>query len=958
MREIVDYRWYQVDGEWRYDRVVRDRILSGGNVDIDPAAPAKLSARVEWGSYRLTVADPVTGVRSSVRFWAGWGASASDRPDRLTVSSDKPAYKAGESATISVRSAVDGKGLLVIAGDSVYETRQIDISASGTTVAFDIKKEWGSGVYAMVTLYRPLDAATKGSARAIGLVHLPIDASDRTLAVTIGTVEKMAPRAPLVVPISIANAGDEAYVTVSAIDEGVLQLTDFTTPDPVKYFFGKRRLGVDVRDDYGRLIETTRYQVGELRTGGDGFGGRGLAVVPQKVVALYSGPVKLVDGKANVTLDVPDFNGELRIMAVAWNPSSVGFAEKPITVRDPVVAELVLPRFLAPGDTAEVGFNLHNVDGAAGAYTAAISAVDPVAIDPASASIERTLAVGERQLIPVKLSATTAGIATITLKITGPGGFAVDRVWPIEIRAPQLPTSIDEVAELKPGETYALPATVLEPFTPGSGNVTVTLSSARGFENVAGMLKWLDRYPYGCLEQTTSRALPLVYLNDLAKFAGLETEKAIPLRVQEGVDRVLDMQRPDGGFGMWSSSYDDDADRFLQVYAIDFLMQAKTKGYVVPEEGLKRALRYARQVATNDSNDDSARAYAFYVLAKGGQGQPGDLRYFADNGGANAQSMIAQGFLGGALVQAGDRSRATLAFGRARDLALGANLNELPYYYYGSPLRDVAGVTAVAADSGETALLPALLDKVNTFNVGLNYTTTQEKGWMLLAQWRLVANAAPVKVEANGTAANETSGQVLLTPALNEIAGGVTVKNTSDKSVWRTVSSTGVPAQPMPAFAEGVTINKSYHNLDGSPANLATLKQNDQIVVVIEGGLKDHSFRQMAITDLIPAGFEIEGPVAVGEEGKTVYPWLAKLSYASVQEGRDDRYVAAFTVGSEYRLSADEEATRPLPSYRFAYVVRATIPGTFAQPAAVVEDMYAPTITGRSAMGSVTIAAQ
>lgn len=958
VREIVDYRWYQVDGEWRYDRIVRDRIVNGGKIDIAADAPAKLSARVEWGSYRLTVTDPVSGVRSSVRFWAGWGASASDRPDRLTVSSDKPGYKAGETATVNVRSAVDGKGLLVIAGDKVYETRVIDISASGTSVPVEVKKEWGAGVYALVTLYRPLDAATKGAARAIGLVHLPIDASDRTLAVELGTPEKMTPRAPLVVPVSVANAGPEAYVTIAAIDEGVLQLTDFATPDPVKYFYGKRRLGIDIRDDYGRLIETTRYQVGELRTGGDSFGGRGLAVVPQKVVALFSGPVKLENGKANVTIDVPDFNGELRIMAVVWSPNAVGFTSKPVTVRDAVVAELVLPRFLAPGDTAEVGFNLHNVDGAPGEYKAVISAADPVAIDPASASIDRTLAAGERQLIPVKLSATSAGIATIKLAITGPGGFQVDRVWPIEIRAPQLPTSIDDVAELKAGETYVLPASILTAFTPGSATVSVTLSGARGFDNVAGMLKWLDRYPYGCLEQTTSRALPLVYLNDLAKLSGLEAEKAVPLRVQEAIDRVLDMQRPDGGFGMWSSSYSDDADKFLQVYAIDFLMQAKAKGFVVPEEGLKRALQYARQIATDSYNGDNARAYAFYVLARGGQGQPGDLRYFADNGGANSDSVITQGFLGGALVQAGDRSRATIAFTRARSLALESDLNVLPYYYYGSPLRDVAGLTAVAADSGETALLPALLDKVNGFNMGLNYTTTQEKAWMLLAQWRLLNNAAPVKVEATGTAANEAQGQVLMTPALNEIAAGVSVRNAGEKAVWRTVSATGVPAAPLPAFGDGVTVNKSFYNLDGSPANLAALKQNDQIVVVIEGQLADRSYRQMALTDLIPAGFEVEGPVKIGEDGGTVYPWLAKLSYASIQEGRDDRYVAAFSAGTSYRMSEDEEARTPLPSFRFAYVARATIPGTFAQPAAVVEDMYAPSVTARSSMGSVTIAAQ
>ncbi|MCC6917706.1 MAG: alpha-2-macroglobulin family protein [Alphaproteobacteria bacterium] len=965
VRESVDYRWYQTDGEWKYDRIVRDRIVNGGKLDVAADAPAKLGQRVDWGSYRLTIADPATGARTSVRFWAGWGASASDRPDRLNVSSDKQAYKSGDTAVLNVRAVTDGKGLVVIAGDRVFETREIDIKAEGTTLPIEVKKEWGAGVYALVTMYRPLDAATKGSPRAIGLVHLAIDASDRTLAVDVGTPERMLPRGPLSVPITVANASGEGYVTVAAIDEGVLQLTDFPTPDPVKYFFGKRRLGVDIRDDYGRLIETTRYQVGELRTGGDSLGGRGLAVVPQKVVALYSGPVKLEGGKATVTLDVPDFNGELRVMAVAWTPTAVGFGSKPVTVRDPVVAELVLPRFLAPGDVADVGFNLHNVDGAPGAYTAEISATDPVGVDPGSARIERTLAAGERQLLPVKINASSAGIATIKLAISGPNGFKVDRIWPIEVRPAQLPMSIGDVAQIQPGASYALPATILSSFTPGSASVQVTLSGARGFDNVAGMLKWLDKYPYGCLEQTTSRALPLVYLNDLAKLAGLEEEKRITDRVQEAADRVLDMQRPDGGFGMWSSSYNDDADKFLQVYATDFLMQAKAKGYVIPEEGLTRALRYLRQVATDESNSDNARAYAFYVLARGGQGQVGDLRYYADNAGANAASAISQGFIGGALVQAGDRSRAGIAFGKAREIATSYPIDrsfwrwDRGYYdYYGSALRDVAGLTAVAADAKEDSLIPALLDKVNGFDTNMNYTTTQEKSWMLLAQWRLLNSAPPVKAEVTGTTAAESSGQVVLRPALNELSGGVAIRNAGDRAIWRTVSATGVPANPLPPSAEGVTIRKTYRNLDGSAANMAALRQNDQVIVVIEGNLTDRQYHQLAVTDLLPAGFEIEGAVQVGESGSSIYPWLGDLTYTSIQENRDDRYVAAFSAGSAYRMSPEEEAKTALPNFRLAYIARATVPGTFALPAAMIEDMYVPTITGRSAMSSVTIAAQ
>ena len=958
VRENVDYRWYQVDGEWRYERVVRDRIVAGGKLDVAAEGVAKLAQRVEWGSYRLTVADPATGARTSMRFWAGWGASASDRPDRLNISTDKPAYKAGETATLTIRSDVDGKALVVIAGDRVNETRLIDVQASGTTVSIPVKAEWGSGVYALATLYRPLDKETKGSPRAIGVVHMAIDASERTLNVELGTTERMLPRAPLQVPVSIPNAGGEAFVTVAAIDEGVLQLTDFATPDPVKYFYGKRRLGVMMRDDYGRLIETTRHQVGELRTGGDGFGGRGLAVVPQKVVALFNGPVKLTDGKGVISLDVPDFNGELRVMVVAWTPTAVGFASKPVTVRDPVVAELVLPRFLAPGDSAEVGFNLHNVDGAAGVYKATISAADPVVIDAGSQTIERTLGAGERQLLPVRLSANGAGVATIKLAVEGPNGFKVDRVWPIEVRPSQLPLSIDDVAQIAPGQTYALPPSVLSAFTPGSATVSVTLSGARGFDNVAGMLKWLDRYPYGCLEQTTSRALPLLYLGDLAKAAGLEADKAVPARVQEAIDRVMDMQRPDGGFGMWSSSYNDDTDKFLQIYATDFIFQAKAKGYVVPEEGLNRALRYARQVASDTYNSSESRAYAFYVLSRAGQGQPGDLRYFADNGGTGDNSAMTLGMLGGALVQSGDRSRAGIAFSRAREVALASDLSLYKWSYYGSYLRDVAGLTAVAADVKEDAIIPALLDKVNLFDTSLNYTTTQEKSWMLVAQHRLLAGAAPVKAAAVGATATETAGQTVLNPSLNEIAAGVSVRNDGDRPIWRTVSATGVPANPLPAASDGVTVSKSYYNLDGTPADLSTLKQNDQVIVVIEGGAENRLYRQLALIDLLPAGFEIEGPVRMGEDGATIYSWLGALTGTDIQEGRDDRYVAAFQVGSSYRMSPEQEANTPLPRFRVAYIARATIPGTFALPASFLEDMYAPKVNARSTMGSVSISAR
>ncbi|MEI9930070.1 MAG: alpha-2-macroglobulin family protein [Rhizomicrobium sp.] len=171
------------------------------------------------------------------------------------------------------------------------------------------------------------------------------------------------------------GSGEDAYLTLAAVDEGILQLTDYKSPDPNTYYFGKRRLGVGMHDDYGRLIHAEKGPIGSLREGGDSFGGRSLSVVPIKTVSLFSGLVKVGSGGvANVPLDIPDFNGELRLMAVVISKDKLGHADRPLTVRDPVVADIVLPRFLAPGDHALAALNLNNVEGAPGTYIATVSA--------------------------------------------------------------------------------------------------------------------------------------------------------------------------------------------------------------------------------------------------------------------------------------------------------------------------------------------------------------------------------------------------------------------------------------------------------------------------------------------------------------------------------------------------------------------------------------------------------
>jgi alpha-2-macroglobulin len=957
VREDTSYQWYQDEGNWKYKSVTRDRLVTSGTVKIGAAAPLKLGQAMAWGTYRLTLTDPKSGASSSLRYYSGWAASsAGDRPDRIPVAADKPTYRAGETAHIRIKPTAAGKALVVVASDKIFMSKTVDAPASGATIDIPVSADWGAGAYVLVTDYRPLsEASGHEPVRSVGLVWLALDNAPRTLWTTIGGPKQILPRQHLTIPVTVKGLanGEQAFLTLAAVDEGILQLTEFHSPDPNSYYFGKRRLGVEMRDDYGRLIKPEKGAVGPMREGGDMFGGRSLAVVPVKTVSLYSGLVKVgANGLANIPVDVPDFNGELRLMAVAVSAGKLGHADRPLTVRDAVVADLVLPRFLAPGDHAEVALNLDNVDGRSGEYTAEISATGPVGVGGnGHAVIKQGLARGQRVLVPVTIAGKGLGVANVTLKLTGPGGFAVTRSWGIEVRSAQLDIAREDIQPLPAGGTFVANAKLIGDLVPGTQTVALTVSAAHGFANVPGLLKWLDKYPYGCIEQTTSRAMPLLVFNDMADLAGLPKDQALREREQQAVNAVLDMQNPGGNFGMWGPG--SDAEPWISAYAMDFLIQAKDKGYIVPNDALRRGTAWLKRTASSTSQDDATRAYAFYLLARAGQVNISDLRYFSDTRGPEWNTVIAAALTGAAAAKVGDRSRTAYAFGRARDIAFKPN-PKYPGGVYGSYLRDVSAALALAAESNMSGLIPAFLSKVEGIDMRLNWTTTQEKAWMLRAAYELSKQRTKLNILVNGAPASPRGGAIRLTPNYGQLQAGITFVNKGDAQVWRTVSAQGTPLAPLPAASNGLTLEKSAWTLSGSPVDLANVHQNDRLVIVLTGRLPNNFARAVGVIDLLPAGFEIE-QVLKGEEGKP-YNVTGTLTDLAMASKRDDRFVGAFTLGSRYDYGAKGNDVQP--GFRIAYVVRAVAVGSFVLPGASAEDMYAPRISARTAARSVTIKPQ
>lgn len=971
VKDTSTWQWFRSGGSWKYQRVPREKLVASGTLDVATDKPATLSQPVTWGGYRLIVAEAAGPAATAVSFSSGWyGESGPDRPDRLKLAADRAGYRPGDTARLRIDSEAAGEALVVIANETVHETRSIAVPAGGTDVEIKVGADWGPGAYALVTLYRPLTPQLgHAPVRAVGVAWLGLDAARRTLDVAITAPERVLPRQVIQVPVSVAGAGKQAHVTLAAVDQGILQLTRFPTPKPQEYFLAKRQLGVSMRDDYGRLI---RAQAQGDDQGGDGFGGRGLDVVPTRTVALFSGIVALDgNGKATIPLTIPDFQGELRLMAVAWDAEKMGSAEQRLTVRDPVVAELILPRFLSPSDKGRATVLLHNVEGAAGAYKLSVTAKGPVTGGQAEKEI--TLETGERQVFTIPLDGTEAGIGTVTLSVAGPGGFQVERSWPIQVRPPQLPVTREMVATLAPGENSTPPADLLDGLVPGTEAVSLSLSRWQGLD-VPGMLRWLDRYPFGCLEQTVSRAMPLLWFNDLALLTGGRQDNAIADRVQDSIDRVLSMQDLEGGFRMWGQ-YGDTADPWLSVFALDFLDLAADKGFVVPADALVLGRQWLND-ATSRSYDATVRAYAAWILARKGQANAGDLRYFHDS--SMPEQALAAAHLGAALDAMGERARAGQAFdaarrnlsewaakegedARARETArrLGKKLNLPPRTdSYGSRLRDTYAIAALMAGGGRGTAVPALLDTTSLLDTRADETNTQEKAWMLRAAATLAPKAAKLSVTVNGNpVGNGDPVAVPVTPAT--LRTGLSLANQGETGLYRTLSVEGVPVDPVPATQAGISLRKSFYTPGGQALDLSALKQNDRIIVLVEGNAAEAAAAgDYAILDLLPAGWEVEGVVKAGGAG---YRWLGTLSWTNIAEGRDDRFVAAINLPTS--LEGDANALRGPGGFdlhkqwgfRVAYAVRAVTPGSFALPAAVAEHMYLPKVKARTEMGRVEI---
>lgn len=958
------FDWYREDGQWRWRRSYKDVLIAEGRAATDIQKPARIAETLDPGSYRLVATEPASGAQSDIRFYVGWRSyeQGAESPDQAIVTAPQKAPAPGSKVSVTLDPPYAGEAIIAVATDRVHSIQRVKVDGKAKTIDIATDPNWGAGFYVLATIVTPRDAVEKPiPRRALGVAYVGFDMSARTLSLSVNAPELVRPRQKIEAPIQFSSVkrGEEVRLTLAAVDEGILRLTKFASPDPTAHYYGKKALGVELRDDYGRILNANLAAASKF--GGDQLGGEGLTVVPTKSVALFSGVVKVgADGLVRVPIEVPDFNGELRLMAVAWSGDKLGAASRPLTVRDAVPAELSLPRFLAPGDTASATLLIDNVDGAAGEYRAALTGDAPLTLNAAQTV---GLAKGAKETRLFALRAGETGVGAASLAVSGPGGFAVSRSYPLQVRSAFFPLAQVETQTLAAGQTYTANASLIAPYAPGSANVTVSFSRLRGV--LPGPLfDALYRYPYGCSEQLTSAALPLLYADALGAEAGKGADRAVRPRVQKAVNQLLERQSADGAFGLWSEG-DGWATPWLGAYVTDFLYRAKEAGYGVPDEALERSYKALQQIVKIDrwvnarynmtvyegpGSDDSneklrlrSAAYALYVLARAGKADLSDLRYFHDARLDKAPDALSKAHIGAGLAALGDRARAKGAFDAALAMVGAGNAGD----YYQTPLRDAAGLLALATESGREDMLDPVAERFSELMKLPAEMHTQEQAFVLLASNALLRNSKPIVLSRNGETVRGAGAAPSFALTSEELKAGVAWRNDSGAPIFRTVSVSGAPIAPPDAAADGVSIDKQILSRAGAPVDLASVRQNDRLVVVLSGAPQVERSHQLVIADLLPAGFEIEAilkPEDGARSGESAgpYAFVGELSWAQLSEARDDRFVAALNVGRQ--------------SFRFAYLVRAVTPGSFVLPGAVVEDMYRPGVFARSAAGRVEIA--
>lgn len=949
--KLVRYEWQTVlkkDYNNRYYYASEEKEFNEWEKDVAINGPTKFNFMVsKSGRYELRIFKKGSSDYEKNNFYAyGWGASTAgsfevDKEGRVEIVFDKEHYEPGEKAKVLFTCPFSGKLLVTLERGSVYSYQYIDVNSRSAEIELPLNDDHMPNVYITATLFKK---HSKDEAAPFlvghGFASMKVLKNRNKLPVSISVPQKIKPNTTQQITIKTDSQKD-IYVTVAAVDEGILQITNFATPDPFGFMYAKRPLMVESYDLY-KLLLPEIVKISSSPGGGDmeqqlQKRTNPISVKRFKLLSYWSGIRKTnSDGVVTVSLNIPQFNGEVRLMAVAYTGSRFGSTEERMKVADDLIIEPQVPRFLAVNDSLVTPVSIVNTTDKTASVEVSLKVEGPLKIvsstkkslkiEPNSTKSVTFGIVAQSQVGAGKIIFETSGLANIKEEID----IAIRPISPLIVETGS--GTIEAGKEIK--------IDIPKNFLKGTQSTTLTISKFPAVK-FAKQLKYLVGYPHGCVEQTVSKLFPQLYFEDLAKLVAPEMYRTNnPVYyVKEGIRKIESMQLYDGSIAYWQGG--TETSWWGSVYAAHFLVEAKKAGFNVSESVLNKLTKYLSQKAKEQSTFDYVTylptgrtikkiankeiLYSLYVLALAGEGDIATMNYYKARPHLISEDM--RYLLAGSYALMG---RWNSYYEIVPNAFTPERTDRLTGGSFDSDIRANAIMLNVLLEVEPANKQIPVIIKYLTQNADRMYST-QERSFAFLA----LGKAASLNADANvsvdilvdGKSINKFSGKDLTVTDEKLNASNITLKASGKGEVYYFWSAEGVKLN------EKVKEEDSYMQIRRTFYSYKTGRlipdyrfyQGELIVCKIELTGFERNAENIVITDLIPAGFEIENPRL---NPATELKWIPKNPmYVQYMDIRDDRLLL-FT-------NLNRNKTND-----FYYLLRVVNQGTYQLPVIGAEAMY------------------
>jgi len=941
----LDWRWWwegDDDGLSRYVNNASSHRISATTLNtVSGKAVFNLDiSKNYWGRIMVRVVDPITGhsaaqvIRMTYDGWlANMGEEGAKGATMLMFDLERDTYKVGEEIRFSIPSTAGGRALLSLEnGSSIVGLTWVDLQDGQTPISFKVTKDMAPTVYAHISLIQPHGQTVNDlPIRMYGIQPITVVDEQTVLKPVLDLPKELRPEQKYEVKVSEATGRPMTY-TLAIVDEGLLDLTKFKTPDPHSQFYAKDALGVRSWDLYDLVLGARAGELaGLLAIGGDEYnrpkGGK--KAERFKPVVTYLGPFYLEKGKkATHSITMPNYIGSVRAMVVAGQDLAYGFAEKAVPVRKPLMVLSTLPRVLGPGERVKLPVTVFAMDAKIKQAMVKVTVSGPIQIEGIASQTFSFKEIGEEVVYFDLVIPETIGIAKVKVEVTS-GNEKAEHSTELDVRLGNPPVRDIVAAVIEPGQEAELAYS--PPGMAGTNTGSLEVSSIPPL-NLRQRMDYLLGYPHGCVEQTVSGVFPQLVVGRLVKLSEQE-QSVVSTNVKAGIQRLRLFQRGNGGMGYWPDG-GGDASPWGTTYAGHFLLEAKNKGYTIPHGMLDNWKKYQAKTArewtppTKDSRhhyDELDQAYRLYTLALAGSPEIGAMNRMMERGIVNHQAAYR---LAAAYHLAGRADIASrLIDGRSKAVKPYKEMDGT----YGSDVRDLAMILETLHMLGRTKEAFVMMQDLAKRLGSDSWYSTQTTAYSLLAIARFAGDGKDSGLKFDYVASTGKKGNMSYDTPLGQIDlalkgkqnGTVKVKNTSASPLYVRVILSGIPVTGDQSAAQSdMTMSISYTDLSGKPIDPAKLVQGTDFmaeVTVRHPGQRD-AYKNMALSQVFPSGWEVVNMRVTDDSGPVSSPF-------DFQDIRDDRVYTYFGL--------------PMANTRtYRTLLNASYAGRFYLPTVYCEAMY------------------